>query len=170
MRGARGAGWEHPGPPRRMDVTATAGSVSIRWSGTVVGAPRRGIKGRQKAWQWAGRAPWGFPRCGCSEHRLMELGRPTLVSADPSLCAGALRSRKQGQISQHDLMGQTRAQSPCSPCGLHPGSPTRVAPAVHTPAPHTLTDASCIFCVQHTHQHGGPRAQHAPLPGLNICP
>ena len=41
----------------------------------------------------------------------MELGRPTQPSADPSLCAGALRSREQGQISQHHLTGQTPAQS-----------------------------------------------------------
>lgn len=67
-------------------------------------------------------------------------------------------------------MGQTLALPPCSPCGLHPGSPTRVAPAVHTPAPHTLTDTSCILCMQHAHQHGGLRGQQAPLPGLNICP
>ena len=65
MREPRGAGWECPGPPKRMDVTVTAGSVCICWSGTVVGAPRRGIKGRQKAWQWAGRqGPWGFPGAG----------------------------------------------------------------------------------------------------------
>lgn len=60
-RGAGGAGWELPGPPRRMDVTVTAGPACIRWSGTVVQAPRRGIKGRQKAWRWAGRAPGVFP-------------------------------------------------------------------------------------------------------------
>lgn len=116
---------------------------------------------------WQG--PWGFPWCGCSEHRLMELGGLHRRLLTPPCVQGPWGPGSTGQITQHDLMGQTLAPPPCSPCGLHPGSPTHVAPAVHTPAPHTLTDASCNLCVQHAHQHGGLRGQHAPLPGLNIC-
>ena len=131
---------------QQLAQSAFAGQAQL------LGRQGQGSRGDRKP--GSGRAgPLGLPWSRCSEHRLVELGGPTQPSTDPSLCAGALRSREQGQISQHHLTGRHWPSS-CSPCGLHSGSPTRVAPAVHTPAPHIVTDASCIFCVQHTHQHG----------------
>ena len=148
---------------RQLAQSAFAGQAQL------LGRQGEGSRGDRRP--GSGRAgPLGLPLVRVLRAQTDGAGEAYTAICRPLPVCRGLRSREQGQICPHDLMGQALAQSPCSPCGLHPGSSTRVAPAAHTPAPHTLTDASCIFCVQHTHQHGGPRAQHAPLPGLNICP
>lgn len=87
-----------------------------------------------------GQGPWGFPWCGCSEHRLMELGRPAQMSADPSLCARALGSREQG------------TDYPARPHGADTG-PASLLPLWAAPwLTHTCCTSSAHTCTSHPHR------------------
>lgn len=123
-KGGREGGWElggrSRGPPRRMDVTVTAGPACIRWSGAVAGRQDRD-QGQTEGLEGGVQGPWGF-LCSLSTDTWSwgSLAQPST----PSLCAGGPRPGEGVQNTQHDFTGPRLARgSHPDPCTCTPDPP-----------------------------------------------